>query len=132
MQLVLLNIITILHVLFVLFIVFAPFINSNYILFIHSYTVPFMVLHWILNDDTCILTLIEKYLKKKIYKEHYKEDDSITYKLIGPIYKFIDNNKTFSKLIYISTFIFWTLSFSNLCYKFKNGHISNFRQLFII
>jgi len=132
MQEVLLKIITALHVIFVLFVALTPFLNSNYILLLHAFTVPFLMLHWLVNDDTCILTIIESNLRKQIYQEEYEEEDCFTCKLIKPVYRFVDNYNSFSKLIYLITFMFWTISFGKLYCKFRNGEITNWRQFFII
>jgi hypothetical protein len=128
----LLKIVTLLHTLFVLFVVLAPFVNSNYILLLHACSMPFLMLHWFVNDDTCVLTIIERQLRKQIYGEEYEEEDCFTCNLIKPVYNFVDNYKTFSKLIYMFTTIFWLISFGKLFCKFRNGEITNWKQFFII
>jgi hypothetical protein len=62
----LLKFITLLHTLFVLFVVVTPFIDSNYFLFLHLMIVPFVMFHWVLNDNTCVLTIIERKLRKDL------------------------------------------------------------------
>lgn len=129
---ILLKIITFMHVMFVLFIVFSPVTNSNYILMLHSIMVPFLMAHWICNDDTCVLTIIERNLRKKVYNDKYKDDDCFTCKLIEPVYNFIDDYKTFSSIIYFIVIILWLISTGKIYYKYRNGLITNWKQLFIL
>ena len=63
---ILLNIITVLHMLFVLFVIVVPFTSSNYLLFLHALFIPFLLFHWVLNDNTCALTIIERKLRQQI------------------------------------------------------------------
>jgi hypothetical protein len=128
---ILLKIITLLHVLFVLFVIVVPFTNSNYFLFIHSIFIPFLILHWICNDNTCVLTIIERQLRKQIYGK-VDEDDCITCRLIEPVYDFRKNYKTFTKVIYTVTISLWFLSVGKLIYGYKTGDIGSFRDLFNI
>jgi len=83
----LLKLVTLLHTLFVIFVVITPFTNSTYLLFLHFVVIPFIIIHWLLNNNTCALTLMEKKLRKELYKI---EDDNecFTCKLIEPVYDF--------------------------------------------
>lgn len=126
---VLLKVITFLHFLLILFVVGVPFVDSNYLLLVHSIFVPFMIVHWICNDNTCVLTLIERKLRKELYNQEPSEDDCITCKLINPIYDFKKNNNDFSNVIYTITFLLFFISFLRLIYKYKVGLISNFADL---
>ena len=42
--------------------IFIPFVAPRRILQVFSIIVPFMFLHWSLNDDTCLLTMMEEYV----------------------------------------------------------------------
>ena len=129
---ILLKIITLLHVLFVIFVVVTPFVNSNYFLFIHTIFIPFLILHWICNDNTCVLTIIERKLRKEIYGEKADDDDCITCRLIEPVYDFRKNYQTFTVIIYALTIMLWLISSSKLYYKYNSGSITGFKDLFII
>ena len=131
MKKVLLNIITIIHLLFVLFVVITPFTNSNYFLLLHSIVVPFIILHWVCNDNTCCLTLVEKQLRKSVYGK-VSDSDCITCKLIEPVYDFKNDYASFSKFIYISAITLWLISTGKLMYKYKNGEIQKLEHLFRI
>lgn len=128
---ILLKIITLLHVLFVIFVVVTPFVNSNYFLFIHTIFIPFLILHWICNDNTCVLTIIERKLRKEIYGK-VDEDDCITCRLIEPVYDFRKNYGTFTIIIYALTIMLWLISSGKLYYKYSSGSITGFKDLFII
>ena len=141
-----LRIINLLHLLFVLFIVFIPFININYFLLVHAVITPFLIAHWYTENDMCILTLIEKEIRKSIIKnskdnelnenddndDKQIEKDCFTCKLIGPVYNFVGDYKEFSKLIYGVTFFLWLISSTRLLMKYKSGRISSFEDLFLI
>ena len=124
---ILLKIITFLHMLLILFIICAPFTNSNFILVLHFIITPFIILHWLLNDNSCCLTLVEKFIRKKIYNQD--DEDCLTCKLIEPIYDFKNNYAKFSAFIYIVTGGLWIISASKLVSRYMDGSISSLRDL---
>lgn len=127
----LLKIITLIHILFIIFVVVTPFTNSNYFLFIHAIFIPFLIIHWICNDNTCILTIIERKIRKEVYGK-YDEDDCITCRLIEPVYDFRKNYKTFTIIIYVVTILLWSLSIGKLFGKYNTGSIKNYKDLFVV
>ena len=126
-----LKIIFICHLIVVLFVTLTPFSNSNYFLFMHSIIVPFIMMHWVSNNDTCALTLVEKELRKRLNKD-YTHNDCFTCKIIEPIYHFKNNNKNRANTIYGITTILWSISLFKLYNRYKCGKISSIRDLFII
>jgi len=124
---ILLKIIKLFHIIFVLFVTVTPFVNSNYFLFLHTIFVPFLILHWICNDNTCVLTILERKLRNQ-----KNDDDCITCKLIEPVYDFRKNYKQFSALIYTVTICLWLLSVGKLLCKYRSGKISSYQDLFVI
>ena len=75
------NIISTLHLFFVIFVVSVPFITDNpFFLMYYCFVIFFVMVHWKLNNDTCVLTLIESKLRGK------KDKDTFMGKLIKPIY----------------------------------------------
>jgi hypothetical protein len=128
----LLNIVTVLHIIFVLFVVVVPFTSSNYLLFIHSIFIPFLLFHWIINDNTCALTIIERKLRQQISGKDFVDDECITCKLIEPVYDFRKNYETFTVIIYTVTISLWLISVYKLYSKYKDGSIKSFKDLFII
>lgn len=120
-----------LHILFIIFVVGAPFVNSNYILMLHSIFIPFMISHWICNDNTCCLTVVERNIKKRLDK-NYTDNDCFTCQLIEPIYDFKKNYKEYTIMIYVITILLWLMSSSKLYKKYKTGEITKYKQLFEI
>lgn len=120
-----LHIISLIHILTVLFIIGVPFSNSNYLLLLHGALVPFIVIHWYINDDSCILTTIEKqYVNNDI--------NCFTCRIFEPVYNFVDDNKTYSQLIYTITILLIFMSIYKLTCKYRDGEIKNWRQFFIL
>jgi hypothetical protein len=74
-----------LHLGFVVFMVLTPFVGNRHALVLHALITPFLWLHWILNDDTCALTLLEKRLRGIDNDSH-----SFFYNLVSPVYKVRD------------------------------------------
>jgi hypothetical protein len=76
------NIISFLHLLIIIIITVTPFITNNpFILLYYCVMIFFLGLHWVTNDDTCVLTLIESKLRGK------KSTETFMGKLISPVYK---------------------------------------------
>ena len=75
------------------------------------------MLHWLLNNNTCCLTVLEKYIRQKTVSTKINEEDCFTYQLVAPIYDFSKNHEAFSTFIYILTISVWLLSVYNLSYN---------------
>jgi hypothetical protein len=123
------RIINTIHLLVVLAVVFMPFTNSNYLLFLHSIFVPFMILHWVMNNNTCVLTVTEKYIRGVQLDD---EKDCYTCQLINPVFDVTKNYNKFSNLIYILTIGLWSISSYKLYNKIQSGSIKSIRDLYII
>ena len=120
----------IVHILTVCFVVLTPFLGNAYFLLLHSILVPFIMLHWILNDNTCVLTTLEKHFRKKLNGGiDVDTNDCFTCRLIDPIYKFNNNNKNYSNVIYIVTIGLWLISVSKFYCMFSSGKIQSFIDL---
>jgi hypothetical protein len=124
-----LMLITVLHLIVIFFIILAPFSGSNYLLSLHSIIVPFIILHWWLNNNTCSLTLAEQIIRKQTYGTDVKSDDCFTYKFIAPIYDFNKNYSSYSTFTYITALSLWGVSIYNLGWKYKTGQITNLTDL---
>lgn len=127
----LLKLIMVIHILFLLFLFIVPFTNSNYLLLIHVIISPFIMIHWLLNDNTCALTMMEKFVRQQMYGPDatIKDEDCFTCRIIDPIYKFTDNYSDNSWVAYAILTILWLISLSKLIYKFKVGEITSFYDL---
>lgn len=124
-----LKIVVIIHIIFVIFVIFTPFTNSNYFLCLHSIIVPFIILHWSLNDNTCALTTFEKKLREKINGVQNANKECFSCKIIEPIYDFKNNYKERAMFIYGVTIILWCISVSKLYRKYKNKEITKFMDI---
>uniref|UniRef100_A0A6C0EB64 Uncharacterized protein n=1 Tax=viral metagenome TaxID=1070528 RepID=A0A6C0EB64_9ZZZZ len=124
----LLYLIMLLHSLYILFVVVTPFTNSIQLLMLHSVMIPFMILHWLTNNNTCALTIIEHSLRKRIYGTD-DVNECFTYRLITPIYDFKMNNEDFSSFIILVTIVLWFMSLSKLYKMYKNGDIEQYYKM---
>lgn len=122
--------IQLIHLIIVLFVIIVPFTNSPYFLMLHAIFVPFLWLHWLTNNDTCCLTMLEKYIRGTKTKE--EEEECFTCRLINPIFNFKKNNIDSSKMIYILTISMWIITIVRLSLKFKNKEITKLMDLFEI
>jgi len=122
-------IIILLHVIFVLFVVLTPFLGSNYFLVLHSFVVPFMMMHWTINNNACILTIIEHQIRCLVIDKNIPICESFTYKLISPVYDFRKNHSDYSSFIYIITILLWTITMCKLLKKLKNKEIKSLDDL---
>ena len=76
------NFIFTLHLLLIAFILTAPFADNEGILMMHAITIPFILLHWAANDNTCCLTVTEAY-----FRDGVPRSELFFQKLIGPVYE---------------------------------------------
>lgn len=124
---ILLNLILVCHFLVVCFVVFTPFFGCNYLLLLHAILVPFIIFHWLLNDNTCVLSTIETKIREQMNGGlPVDRNECFTCGLIDPIYDFRSNYDTYSTIIYIITLLLWSISVGKLYLGCKSGSISSF------
>lgn len=127
---IILFLINIIHLLVIVFVVIAPFTNNNLLLLLHSISVPFIWLHWALNNDTCAITLMEKFVRIQMNGGNYVDDkDCISYKVIGPIYNFMNENVDYSKWTWIMTIMLWFTTLYKLRVKYVNDDLPEIKNL---
>lgn len=124
----LLQLIVILHIIFVLFVIITPFTNYTPLLFLHAFIVPFVMLHWVMNNNMCSLTLAEKKVREHLYGTT-NSNDCFTCRVIEPVYDFAKDNGEYSIFIYTVTTILWTISMYKLYMKVQNGEIAHLEDL---
>jgi hypothetical protein len=112
------------HILVISFVVLVPFLNNNYLLLLHSIFIPFMILHWVLNDNTCALTLAEQYVREQLTGKPMNKDECFMSHLINPIYDFKADNEDMSSIIYLVTIGLWLTSIGKLYFKYQTGEIT--------
>lgn len=122
------KLITLLHVLFIVFVLVTPFTWSNYFLLLHVITMPFIVIHWLANNNICALTLIERKLRGK----SSNDKDCFTCRLIEPVYDVHKNYKTYSCFIYILVTSLWLISVGKLFWEYQMGNLDSIDKVFRI
>jgi hypothetical protein len=99
----------------------TPFIGNNQLLIYHALIIPFIILHWLLNENTCFLTIMERKIKYEMYGVLPNKTDCISHKLVAPIYDFADDNKSLEIFIYMITISLWMVTIYKLYYRYKNN-----------
>jgi hypothetical protein len=88
------NIIAFLHLLFILFVTSTPFLTENpFVLLYYCFILFFVMIHWALNNDTCVLTLIESKLRGK------KDNETFMGRLVKPIYNISSNEIKYLSMV---------------------------------
>jgi hypothetical protein len=128
----LLYLIKVLHLVVILFIVVTPLLNINYLLLLHIITIPFIMFHWILNNNTCALTIAEHIITEKITGKPVDPRESFMSNLINPVYDFAHNYKELDIMLYIVVSILFLISLMKLIKKKLDGDIKTFTDLFRI
>ena len=118
----LLNLIMFCHFAIVCLVIGVPFFGNNYFLVMHAICVPFMMSHWLMNDNTCMLSVIELELRKKL-KMPVDKKECFTCQLIDPIYDFKANNEEWTEYIYVLTTGFWVITLYKLYSMYNKGEI---------
>ena len=78
------NIIFTLHVILAVFLIITPFIPNidPVILLLHAITVPFILIHWVTNEDTCCLTTLEQ-----MFRSGTQKSELFFQRLVGSVYQ---------------------------------------------
>ena len=130
MNKILLDIIWILHIFIVMFVIVTPFYGDNYLLLLHSICVPFLVLHWVMNENTCALTVIEHKIREQIFGKNSDViyENNFMARLIEPVYDFRKNNKHLTYILYFSATFLWLISVYRLYTNWKKTNLKSFFQ----
>jgi len=127
---ILLGLISLVHFIILISMVTIPFTNYTYLLFCYIIFVPFIVFHWVIKNNICFLTLLEKIIRIKLGNANIKNVDCFTCRLIEPVYDFVDDNKKFTHIIYTIVIGLWLLCIFKIYKKIKNNEINNFIDIF--
>jgi hypothetical protein len=125
-----LTLIFITRILIILFVLLTPIFGTNNFIFFHSLMIPFLVFHWIINDNTCALTMLERNIREKLYGI-VDDNDCFTCKLIEPVYDFHSNYNDFSTITYCITILMWLIGVSKLLCRYSSGEITSWKELFV-
>jgi hypothetical protein len=126
---IILTIITLIHVVVIILILTVPFVNDNHLLFMYLIIIPFIVLHWVANNNTCCLTVTERWLRGISSDKPVPMEECLSYKLIAPIYDFKKNNEDYSTFIYGLVAVLWGIAGFRIYKKWDNGEIASFKEL---
>jgi hypothetical protein len=100
------TLIKVMHYIFIAFMLLTPFFGSEVLLTQHFIICPFLILHWLSNNDTCALTILESKLRGGV-------EDTQTFmgNLIKPIYNAHLSSKHYywivTLLFLITTYKLW-------------------------
>ena len=119
------------HVFVVMFFILTPFTNINYLLFMHSIIVPFIIFHWIINNNACVLTLIEHHLREQITGKPVNTNDTFIGKIINPIYNFKNKHNERRIFIYGFATLLWLITIYKLYKKYSDDELTDIIDLFI-
>jgi hypothetical protein len=92
----------ILHAVFLAFVVLAPLTGSETLLLFHAIAIPLLWVHWLANDDGCILTVLEASARGVDAGETFMQ------RLVGPVYKLEGEHAR--ALAWIGSGALWALS----------------------
>ena len=98
------------HFLLVAFVIVIPFCNVKSLLLLHAIIVPFIIFHWITNNNTCALTIMEHKIREYIAGHAIPQTECFTRRLINPVYDFASDNSDYSYIIYTVTICLWCIS----------------------
>ena len=118
------------HILTICFVTLVPLFNCTHLLFLHLIFVPFLMAHWLTNNNTCVLTLIEMKLRQKMANGTVDENDCFTCRLINPIYDVTNHYSEFSTFIYLLCILLWCVTAVKVYHKFSSGQIQSFYDIF--
>lgn len=117
------------HIGVVLFILFMPYVNNVCLLFLYVVISSGILVHWIGNNDICILTEIEKKLNKTISAK--EQDKYFLEQIISPIYTFPHMHEKLHYISYVILIFGLSLSLSKLIYRMQTEKLP-WISLFII
>jgi c-di-AMP phosphodiesterase-like protein len=124
--------INIIHIIVIIFVLVTPFTDSNYLMLLHIIIIPFILMHWVLNNNTCCLTVTEKFIREVNTGTKVKDNDCFTYKLVAPIYDFNKDHEALSTFTYILTISLWFISVFNISNKICTNQIKSINDLCMI
>jgi len=115
------------HIFILFALIFGFFIPGKYLIY-YLIIWPAIYIHWLFNDDRCMLTDIEN----KLNDNHYNNVDEYRYKNYNNVFKqlkkysiYFDNIDDFTTKIYTTASILWVIGFFRLLIFYRKN-ISNF------
>lgn len=94
------------HLALVAFMALAPFSSSPSLLVMHVLLTPVLWVHWLVGDDSCVLTLLEHQLRG------VDNTDSFMHRLVGPVYNISDPDARM--VSWLGSVLLWAVSASRV------------------
>uniref|UniRef100_A0A6C0CZH1 Uncharacterized protein n=1 Tax=viral metagenome TaxID=1070528 RepID=A0A6C0CZH1_9ZZZZ len=117
------NVISIIHFFLIFYILLCPFRTVGlYCDIFYLVLIPVVIMHWLLTDDSCALTVIENYLRGMDISK-VNVNNNYMYRLIYPIYNtpsIVNGN-----FIYIILLYLYIIELRKFCYNLKNNYYTN-------
>lgn len=119
-----LMIVNVIHFLVILFVVLTPFSNNTLLLLLHSFVIPFIMMHWYLNNDTCAITVMEKAIREQLSNgTKVSDQECFSHKIIGPVYNFVNEHVDYSNWTWMMTTILWLITMYKMYGKYQSGSL---------
>jgi hypothetical protein len=96
------NVVRLLHVMFVVWVLWVPFSNNEPMLVLYMFVIPFLWMHWLLNQDTCALTLLERYLRG------VDSSESFMHNVVSPVYVIRDDQ--LRAVCWVASAVLWLIA----------------------
>jgi len=93
-------IIQVLHIILIALAILVPFVGNTMLRSMYFISIPFLLVHWITNNDICVLSIIERTVRGLD-----NSDDCFMCNLLSPIFKI--NHLSMSAVMYVVTITLW-------------------------
>ena len=101
------TVIWILHALFLAFVIATPFTSNESLLLFHAIAVPLLWIHWLANDSSCVLTVLEANARGVDAGETFMQ------RLVGPVYSLEGGHA--ATIAWIGSATLWCVSAAKVC-----------------
>ena len=119
MNLILAGLVRLFHMFVVCFILFIPFMKVPWLVnLLHTVSVMSLLLHWYLDQDVCVLTILESALSG------VRLSESFMYKLVSPIYRIRDSD--LKKIVWVVTPVLGMITLKKLYDDYVHGNVQFF------
>lgn len=95
------DVVRLLHVLLVCFMLWAPVFGDRPMLVLASAMYLSLFLHWVTNNDTCALTLLEQHLRG------VQKQSTFMQSLVGPVFQV--NGSALGNMVWVISIIFFAI-----------------------
>lgn len=96
------NVVWLLHLLFVLWVIVTPFRQNEPMLVLHVCIMPLLWVHWLTWQDTCALTLLERWLRG------VDSSESFFHNLVSPVYVIRDDQ--LRAVCWVASVLLWLVA----------------------